>query len=227
MRVRTKASMAAAIIVGTLAAQTSGWAQPAPVSSSASSGPDVLAFYPARALASGLEGSAELKCDFTERLAPRNCHAVSQEPSGEGFGEAALKVAASTPDNPKISMAPQTGQIIRYAFTLNPPMIRPAPLEPIHLIVNPDYLTRPNPAEILRAHPELAKGPPGRVSVECIVTVDGRLDACSVIEETPAGHGYGRAALDIVSHYKMKPQTLDGEPRGGVRMRMGFSFGAR
>lgn len=55
----------------------------------------------------------------------------------------------------------------------------------------------------------------GRSTIQCKVSRTGALGDCKVVAEAPAGVGFGRAALLIAPHFKMKPMSLDGAPVEG------------
>jgi TonB family protein len=188
----------------------------------------VAAFYPPDALAKGVAGEAALRCDVDRHFRPIKCKVLSETPQGYGFGEAALKVAESIPGNPKVVLDDKSkwfnGPMV-FRFTPNPPSISPPPLEPPHIITNVDWLVRPDGSYLAKKYPQLAAGPPGRVTLQCSVTVDGRLIACDVIEESPPGRGLAAAALDWASQQKMKPKTLDGVPQDGGRFQTSIRFG--
>jgi hypothetical protein len=50
------------------------------------------------------------------------------------------------------------------------------------------------------------------VRLRCLSTVSGKLTACQVQSEVPAGHSFGKAALKLAETMTMKPQLLDGRP---------------
>lgn len=73
----------------------------------------------------------------------------------------------------------------------------PAPSsEPQGIITNPRWAVRPQVTEreLRMVMPALEQDISGEATVSCRVNVDGRLRDCTVIE-TPAGHGFGQAAL--------------------------------
>jgi TonB family protein len=103
---------------------------------------------------------------------------------------------------------------------------RPAPTtwqdEDGATVTNPDWLERPSGADLARYYPSLAQalGVQGRAVIECVVGVDGRLNDCVVIEEAPQGMGFGAATVEIAAHFRMTPQTRDGEPVDGASIRL-------
>lgn len=67
------------------------------------------------------------------------------------------------------------------------------------------------------------RGYGGRAVIACQVSVQGGLRACSVESESPAGAGFGRAAIALTPQFLMKPATRDGQPVvGSVRIPVVF-----
>ena len=48
--------------------------------------------------------------------------------------------------------------------------------------------------------------------MRCEVRDDGHLENCAILEETPKGQGYGRAALKAAQYFKMRTTMPDGRP---------------
>jgi protein TonB len=89
------------------------------------------------------------------------------------------------------------------------------------LLQHPDWL-RPADSGQLRFYPPkaLEAGIQGRAVIECVVTGDGGLAQCVVIEETPAGYGFGEATIRVAAQFRMKPVSYDGEQTAGRRVRV-------
>jgi TonB family protein len=86
------------------------------------------------------------------------------------------------------------------------------------VITNPDWAQRPDADDLAEQYPAVAQfiGLGGKVQLHCIVATDGSV-ACQLEEETPAGMGFGDAALAFSKTFKMKPMLRDGKPvAGGV-----------
>src|SRR5262249_18799687 len=97
--------------------------------------------------------------------------------------------------------------------------------------VEPPLITRPSwarvPRELQRFYPRAAvrQNVEGRAVLDCLVSTAGPL-AWAVAAETPAGWGFGAAALEIAAQYRMVPATRDGVPIEG-RYRMAVPFDLR
>lgn len=86
------------------------------------------------------------------------------------------------------------------------------------LITNPEWREIPD-AEVLAAvYPKVAVmlELEGRALIECFVNEVGRLEACEIITETPAGMGFGPAAMAMSTAFQMNPRMVNGRPTTGV-----------
>ena len=189
----------------------------------------VLVFYPPAAKAAGVEGSAVLKCAHDEHLAVKGCVLVSETPAGQGFGAAALAMAAQATDNPKLNFPDEPTrppQEVEIRFTLRPPQIAPDITRMAHTLGQPAIVTPPSAAQVQAAYPARALDNQieGDAAMDCLVTASGKLAGCRIASENPTGFGFGQAALDLAADYVMKPRYLDGEPTGGAQVRLGVRF---
>ena len=100
-----------------------------------------------------------------------------------------------------------------------PPPAPPAPPRP-SVITNPDWVQRPNGADLARFYPDraLEREITGSATIQCTVRENGSLTDCSVLDESPSGAGFGRATIQAATRYRMRPQTRDGAPVGGARV---------
>ncbi|HEX7948132.1 MAG TPA: energy transducer TonB [Phenylobacterium sp.] len=172
-------------------------------------GEDVAAVYPPSALERGVGGRAVLACTVSATGLLVDCQA-SDEPAREGFGAAALALSS------KFRMRPMTkdGMPIDGGKARIPIRFVAPPPEPIE---NPDWLPPPAQADPLRYYPEVAqkRGVEGAATIACIVTAQGALTGCKVETETPAGWGFGEAALQLAPLFRMKPKAKDSAPVAG------------
>jgi protein TonB len=93
-------------------------------------------------------------------------------------------------------------------------------------VVPPAWLAHPSSEAVFRAYPKdaLARGMSGRAVIQCTVTAEGKLADCQVIEERPAGKGFGEAALSLAPYFLMRPMTVDGQPMPGGKISIPIQF---
>ena len=84
------------------------------------------------------------------------------------------------------------------------------------MVVQPSWIQTPTGDDIGRVTPYL-ESPPAEVQVlmACRITGAGRLEACSIRSETPAGLGYGAAAVALAPAFRMPDVDMDGRPVAG------------
>jgi TonB family protein len=208
----------------------------APATSPAASAPaapapdPILAYYPAAARAADLEGQADLRCDRDAHLKLANCTLVSESPAGQGFGAAAIAIAAQAVGNPAIQLddpAKRPTVTFTMRFALKPePSITPNVLSAPHTVVQPTIAQTPTPADFQRAYPARAldDGVAGAALLDCLVSKAGALTACRIFRETPPGYGFGAAALEVAKNYVMRPRLIDGAPVDDAEVQLPVSF---
>jgi protein TonB len=115
--------------------------------------------------------------------------------------------------------APPTPTPIPVA--VDPP---PAPPTPT-VITRPEWINRASARDFARYYPRRAidRNQEGRVTLDCIVDVDGRLN-CTVTSEEPDGWGFGDAAMRISRQFQMRPMLQNGQPTAGGRYRLVLPF---
>lgn len=99
-----------------------------------------------------------------------------------------------------------------------------APAEP-HVIWadwQDDYA---NPHPIVTLMMQNPHPPPGHADLDCLVE-SGVRTHCTLIRETPAGHGFAEAALSVVEDMRAQPMLSDGVTSSvGVRTQVSIYFG--
>lgn len=91
---------------------------------------------------------------------------------------------------------------------------------------NPDWLRKPRPEDLLAVWPieALKRGQGGKAVIQCRLSTAGVLFDCKAISESPAGAGFGNAAIALTPQLLMKPATLNGVPviAEGIRIPINF-----
>jgi hypothetical protein len=165
----------------------------------------------------------KMKCAATSAGQLSDCAVIQETPTGEGFGAAALSLAAGMALKPNDA----TGQPITGRSLIVPVKFEPALLHsPGAIIGQPDWLRKPTNDEMAQFFPAGANGSNGQTMITCVVSTRGLLERCSLYSENPQGHGFGAAALAMSSVFLMRPMTRDGLPVGGASVSIPIHFEA-
>ena len=145
-------------------------------------GEDLARVYPDHASATDLEGMATMRCIVAAKGNLTDCTVVSEDPKGEGFGSAALKVAFA------FRAAPATNDGVSV---LGSPVTIPI------LFRLPDQIAL---KDIVLTEPTFTDG---SAVVDCRAQARG-IDNCFMVSEEPKGSGSGLLAMQLAPHLPLK-----------------------
>ena len=175
-------------------------------------GSDVSQAYPVRAFQAAQGGIARIRCMVAPDGKAKDCVAVGEAPFGEGFGRAAVAMSKfilfdTTHDGQSIAGKTVVKEIKfthpRATETMSP-----------HDQVAAPWARYPTEDEIAAVRPETTE-PFGMADVACkTVAADGALSDCAVVSESPAGAGFGAAALKLADKVRPRDPT---EPKLTIR----------
>lgn len=101
-----------------------------------------------------------------------------------------------------------------------------APPAPPSVIRNPVWISRPTPEQMGQLYPQRAaeRDRTGSATLLCGIRANGTMTDCQVIAETPVGWQFGKAALQLAQYFRISPQTIDGAPVEGSKVRIPVVF---
>jgi len=178
-------------------------------------GEDMARYRPEDARESG---RAVIECAVSDRGLLQSCQVLEETP-GQHYGDAALKVASRFRMGPTDRGGlPTAGRKVRIplTWTLTPPT------DSASLIQSPRWLRRPSGEDIARLYPRVAVANElsGKATMVCRILANGRLADCNVVEEAPAGAGFGQAAVRLAPYFQMTTTTADGKSVEGGTVRI-------
>ena len=160
---------------------------------------DLDRFYPKGAHSTG---GASISCAVSGQGRLINCVVLSEYPSGKGFGEATIQATQLFQMEPKA----RDGRPVAGRFYIVNNRFDYAGETPPH------WIRPPSEAELREVWPEQSRGVAGEVELTCFVTDKGEAKTCTVQRESPAGKGFGAAALKLLPKLALAPGTFDGHP---------------
>lgn len=126
--------------------------------------------------------------------------------------------ASNTAPGVNVPLAPPvTAPPTQTAENRPPAAATPAPTVSWNLRPSANRIAELYPARALRENVG------GRVVLDCVVQASLNV-ACQVASETPAGAGFGRAALTAASSYRAVSTRSDGSSAVGARTRLAITF---
>lgn len=174
---------------------------------------DVERSFPAKAKAAAQPGVAVIICKVLVGGHLSECVIKQETPAGQGFGDAALKLAPLFQAGGPAAETGAAGITIPIAYTI-PGKPLPTPTSP----GKPVVVSEPTAADIARVYPPGARraGRDGAVKLTCQVQADGAMASCKVAAEEPTGLGFADAALQLRPLLKLAPQSTTGVSVAGA-----------
>jgi len=181
----------------------------------------VTAAYPKQALADRLPGRATLACDVAADGALAGCAVTAEDPPGQGFGPAALSLAAAMRLEPG---HPATGERLNLPIRFTPPEpdAPPRPVRFARHIAEYDHIGPAGPF-----YPDQAQRArlDGAAVIACKVAAAGALTDCVKVAEAPVGQFFADAALAMARKgWILAAPRADGKPEPADPQRFAVPF---
>ena len=184
----------------------------------------LYAAWPRAARFTGVQGSVDLWCTVGLDGRLHACTIRKEQDGGEGFGAAALSVAPLFRYQPALrdgKPAPLSMSVtVRFACDAHcrgfegPPVVRQR-----------QWLSAPTPEQVQAVYPPAARdhGLEGQARLNCTVVAAGGLEACEILAESAADHGFGAAALQLTPLFRLAARDPAAPP---ARIALVVAFGA-
>jgi TonB family protein len=185
---------------------------------------DVIEVYPKHALSKNLSGHVVIRCGLTRDGALKDCTPITEQPSGEGFGNAAVSLSKRF----STTVGKVSGSLLQ-SLRLDLPVqfAPPSSIPSVRMLANYDWTRQLDSKAVIDAFPGKAADAglkTGRVVVDCTVAAGGDLTACTAVSEDPAGMDFGPSAVGVAQALAVNPWTQDGLPAEGAHLKFAIRF---
>lgn len=175
------------------------------------------AAYPVALRGKGVSGTTVFQCHFKKDGRLQACDQLNETPQGQGFGKAAKSLLPLFRANMAFfGDKPSSQLLITLPFHFVDPQ---SPDWANRTVPKPIWIRAPEAEAVLAAFPAKARTAglkTGRAVVRCVVDSSGGLTGCTPNEETPAGMGFGQAAVTTAQAFAMLRWSPEGSPTEGV-----------
>lgn len=144
-----------------------------------------------------------MRCAVEDSGELSKCRVILETPVGMGVGSGLLSLA------PKYRRKPPGAKGAREVVVAE----GWAPFDTAG-----DWSRRPTSNDLRTVFPTEAfkKGISGSATIQCTATVQGALTDCLAIAESPAGMGFGSAAIALTPQFTMRPAIWKGQPTPSI-----------
>lgn len=120
--------------------------------------------------------------------------------------QSAAPIGPASPQTAPASASPAPSPTLSTAPS--PPVAASSPQD----VSTPGWERTPSGDDLARLYPSKAmnRNLEGEAVMACMVRKDGTLTDCTVVQETPAGLGFGEATLATARYFKMTATTAGG-----------------
>lgn len=194
----------------------------------------IIDAWPSAAFSSTQDGRVVLNCRVDRHGLAEFCEVVSEFPKGAGFAKLALQMRILLklppprgPDGPTTAMMHVAVTFKASHERINSEQSRVdgqpnnggvqspiAPSAPVAEWNDPVWLRAPSFEDLATAYPRGGRGEEGYVVFHCRAASSGGLYDCTILKETPVGHGFGRAALKLKPLFRLDMGRAPGLPVG-------------
>lgn len=189
---------------------------------------EIGAVLPLQAAMKRIEGRAVLTCTVTTTGSLRDCTA-EESPARHGFAAAALRLA------PGFLMKPPTengraveGKVsIPIKFNMGEvpdELLREA--KKVYAVDKADWTASPSLSQFEAAYPAALRGTgaSGTALIQCRLKKDGSLRWCELLNETPKGQGFGKAAKSLLPLFRADMAFFGEKPVDQLLISLPFHF---
>lgn len=100
-----------------------------------------------------------------------------------------------------------------------------APTDPVPANAGPTWVRPPRVTVDDYPRRAIDRGVSGLAAITCKPSADGRPTSCRIVTETPAGLGFGAAALRVVERARLTPLGANDDPEAVFTVTIRFPLG--
>ncbi len=181
----------------------------------APSSAELAAAYPRDAKPGTGAGHVVLACRFSKSGDLKDCTTDVERPQWQGFGQAAKSLTPKFHLDPAAAAGIDLSKLrINLAIHFTPPGSQES-----RLIDHPEWISAgESNADLFPAKAARAGLATGRAVLDCVADSAGRMAACQVTSEDPAGMDFGAAAVKTTAAVRINRWQANGEPADGAHV---------